>query len=37
MTLAAFDRDYSDTNGLIEAAEKEAFEDADRLLTYSPW
>lgn len=33
MTLAAFYRDYSDTNGLIESAEKEAAEDADRLLT----
>ena len=33
MTLAAFYRDYSDTNGLIETAEKEAAEDADRLLT----
>ena len=33
MTLAAFYRDYSDTNGLVEAAEKEAAEDADRLLT----
>ena len=33
MTLAAFYRDYSDTNSLIESAEKEAAEDADRLLT----
>ena len=33
MTLAGFYRDYSDTNGLIESAEKEAAEDADRLLT----
>ena len=33
MTLAAFYRDYSDTNGLIEAAEKEVTENADRLLT----
>ena len=33
LTLAAFYRDYSDTNGLIESAEKEAAEDADRLLT----
>ena len=33
LTLAAFYRDYSDTNGLIETAEKEAAEDADRLLT----
>ena len=32
MTLAAFYRDYSDTNGLIESAEKEAAEDAGRLL-----
>ena len=33
LTLAAFYRDYSDTNGLIKAAEKEVAEDADRLLT----
>ena len=33
LTLAAFYRDYSDTNSLIEAAEKEAAEDAGRLLT----
>ena len=33
LTLAAFYRDYSDTNGLIEAAEKEVTENADRLLT----
>ena len=33
LTLAAFYRDYSDTNGLIESAEKEVAEDADRLLT----
>ena len=33
MTLAAFYRDYSDTNGLIESAEREAKEDVDRLLT----
>ena len=33
LTLAVFYRDYSDTNSLIESAEKEAAEDADRLLT----
>ncbi len=33
LTLAAFYRDYSDTNSLIEAAEKEAVEDADKLLS----
>ena len=33
LTLAAFYRDYSDTNGLIESAEKEVAKDADRLLT----
>ena len=33
MTLAAFYRDYSYTNSLIESAEKEAAEDAGRLLT----
>ena len=33
MTLAAFYRGYSDTNSLIESAEKEVVEDADRLLT----
>ena len=33
LTLAAFYRDYSDTNSLIGTAEKEAAEDADRLLT----
>ena len=33
LTLAAFYRDYSDTNSLIEAAEKEVTENADRLLT----
>ena len=33
LILATFYRDYSDTNGLIESAEKEAAEDADRLLT----
>ena len=33
LTLAAFYRDYSDTNSLIESAEKEAAEDTDRLLT----
>ena len=33
LTLAAFYGDYSDTNGLIDSAEKEAAEDADRLLT----
>ena len=32
MTLAAFYRDYSDTNSLIESAENEVTEDADRLL-----
>ncbi len=33
LTLAAFYRDYSDTNSMIEAAEKEAAEDADKLLS----
>ena len=33
LTLATFYRDYSDTNCIIEAAEKEVAEDADRLLT----
>ena len=33
LTLAAFYRDYSDTNGLIEVAEMDATENADRLLT----
>ncbi len=31
LTLGAFYRDYSNTNSLIEAAEKEAAEDADKL------
>ncbi len=33
LTLGAFYRDYSDTNSIIEAAEKEAVEDADKLLS----
>ncbi len=33
LTLATFYRDYSDTNSIIEAAKKEAVEDADKLLS----
>ncbi len=33
LTLATFYRDYSDTNSLIETAEKEAVEDVDKLLS----
>ncbi len=33
LTLAAFYRDYSDTNSIIEAAEKEVAENADELLS----
>ncbi len=33
LTLAAFYRDYSDTNSIIEAAEKEVVKDADKLLS----
>ncbi len=33
LTLGAFYRDYSDTNSIIEAAEKEAAEEADKLLS----
>ncbi len=33
LILSEFYRDYSDTNSIIEAAEKEAVEDADKLLS----
>ncbi len=33
MVLSSFYRDYGETNSLIEAAEKEAEEDADKLLS----